>query len=120
MERIDPRTEAAFNYPGFKGHLYRLSEPVLKLDTLIEAFAELLDGQLFHAEVTGFLTQNGSVVGVETSVGQMPGDVIMTGTPPGVGAGMNPPQWLNPGDVVELGIEGLGEARQTVVAWSRD
>ncbi len=49
-----------------------------------------------------------------------PGDVIMTGTPPGVGAGMNPPQWLNPGDVVELGIEGLGEARQTVVAWSRD
>ena len=50
----------------------------------------------------------------------LPGDVIMTGTPPGVGAGMNPPQWLNPGDVVELGIEGLGEARQTVVAWSRD
>ncbi|MBE58320.1 MAG: FAD-dependent oxidoreductase [Gammaproteobacteria bacterium] len=78
IERIDPRTEAAFNYPGFKGHLYRLSEPVLRLDTLVEAFAELLDGQLFHAEVTGFLTQNGSVVGVETSAGQMPGDVIMT------------------------------------------
>ena len=77
-DSINPRTEAAFNYPGFKGHLYRLSEPVLRLDTLIEAFAELLDGQLFHAEVTGFLTQNGSVVGVETSAGQMPGDVIMT------------------------------------------
>ena len=78
MERIDPQTEAAFNYPEFKGHLYRLSEPVLRLDTLIEAFAELLDGQLFHAEVTGFLTRDGSVVGVETSAGEMLGDVIMT------------------------------------------
>ena len=50
----------------------------------------------------------------------LPGDVIMTGTPPGVGAGMKPQKWLNPGDVMEVGIEGLGEQRQTVVAWSRD
>tara|TARA_B100001093_G_scaffold281638_1_gene269070 strand:+ start:1240 stop:2361 length:1122 start_codon:yes stop_codon:yes gene_type:complete len=78
MERIDPRNEAAFNHPEFKGHLYRLSEPVLRLDTLIEAFTELLDGQLFHAEVTGFLTRNGSVIGIKTSAGQMLGDVIMT------------------------------------------
>ena len=41
-----------------------------------------------------------------------PGDVISTGTPPGVGMGMKPPQYLKPGDVVELGIEGLGEQRQ--------
>ncbi len=45
-----------------------------------------------------------------------PGDVIPTGTPPGVAAGMNPPGWLTPGDVVELGIEGLGQQRQTVLA----
>ena len=45
-----------------------------------------------------------------------PGDVIPTGTPPGVAMGMKPPQWLKPGDVVELGIEGLGEQRQTVLA----
>jgi 2-keto-4-pentenoate hydratase/2-oxohepta-3-ene-1,7-dioic acid hydratase in catechol pathway len=45
-----------------------------------------------------------------------PGDVISTGTPPGVGLGMNPQMFLKPGDVVELGIEGLGEQRQTFVA----
>ncbi len=49
----------------------------------------------------------------------LPGDVIMTGTPPGVGAGRKPQKWLNPGDVMELGIEGLGEQRQEVVAWER-
>jgi 2-keto-4-pentenoate hydratase/2-oxohepta-3-ene-1,7-dioic acid hydratase in catechol pathway len=45
-----------------------------------------------------------------------PGDVISTGTPPGVGLGMKPPQYLEVGDVVELGIEGLGTQRQVVVA----
>jgi len=45
-----------------------------------------------------------------------PGDVISTGTPPGVGMGMKPPQYLKPGDVVELGIEGLGDQRQTFQA----
>jgi 5-carboxymethyl-2-hydroxymuconate isomerase len=46
----------------------------------------------------------------------MPGDIIATGTPPGVGAGQKPPKFLNVGDVVTLGIEGLGEQRQQVVA----
>lgn len=45
-----------------------------------------------------------------------PGDVISTGTPPGVGMGMKPPQFLKAGDVVELGIAGLGSQRQAVVA----
>ena len=45
-----------------------------------------------------------------------PGDVISTGTPPGVGLGQKPPRYLKPGDVVELGIEGLGSQRQEVVA----
>ncbi|MEM8852269.1 MAG: fumarylacetoacetate hydrolase family protein [Pseudomonadota bacterium] len=45
-----------------------------------------------------------------------PGDVIPTGTPPGVGLGMKPPTFLKVGDVMTLGIEGLGEQRQTVVA----
>ena len=43
-----------------------------------------------------------------------PGDVISTGTPPGVGMGMNPQQFLKPGDVMEVGIEGLGVQRQKV------
>ena len=45
-----------------------------------------------------------------------PGDIIPTGTPPGVGMGMDPQVWLNTGDVMELEIEGLGRQRQTVVA----
>src|ERR1700752_1290179 len=44
----------------------------------------------------------------------LPGDLISTGTPAGVGLGMNPPVYLNAGDVVELGIAGLGESRQKV------
>lgn len=47
----------------------------------------------------------------------LPGDVISTGTPAGVGLGMNPPQYLQAGDMVELGIEGLGTATQRVVEW---
>lgn len=46
----------------------------------------------------------------------LPGDIITTGTPPGVGMGMKPPQFLNVGDVMALGIEGLGEQKQKVVA----
>ncbi len=45
-----------------------------------------------------------------------PGDVISTGTPPGVGMGQKPPVFLKPGDVVELGIAGLGQQRQDVIA----
>lgn len=44
-----------------------------------------------------------------------PGDVVTTGTPPGVGLGMRPPQYLKPGDIMELSIEGLGHQRQCVV-----
>ena len=48
----------------------------------------------------------------------LPGDVISTGTPSGVGLGMKPPQYLKAGDIVELGIESLGESRQKVVAFA--
>lgn len=49
----------------------------------------------------------------------VPGDLIATGTPEGVAMGMTPPGWLVPGDVVSLGIDGLGEQRQDVVAYSQ-
>lgn len=49
----------------------------------------------------------------------LPGDVISTGTPAGVGLGMNPPFYLKPGDVMELGIDGLGVSKQKVVAYSK-
>jgi 2-keto-4-pentenoate hydratase/2-oxohepta-3-ene-1,7-dioic acid hydratase in catechol pathway len=48
-----------------------------------------------------------------------PGDVITTGTPPGVGLGMKPPQYLQPGDEVRLGIDGLGEQHQKVVPFKK-
>ncbi len=78
-------------------------------------------------KVNGASRQNGStsnlVFGIKTLVSYLsqfmsllPGDVISTGTPAGVGNGMKPPQFLKPGDVVTLGIEGLGEQRQEVVA----
>lgn len=77
--------------------------------------------------VNGQSRQNGStrtmVYGVAHLVSYLshfftlhPGDIISTGTPPGVALGMKPPQYLRPGDVVELGIEGLGQQRQDVVA----
>jgi 2,4-diketo-3-deoxy-L-fuconate hydrolase len=49
----------------------------------------------------------------------LPGDVITTGTPPGVGMGMKPPTYLQRGDVITLGIEALGEQRQLVVPFKR-
>jgi 2,4-diketo-3-deoxy-L-fuconate hydrolase len=47
----------------------------------------------------------------------MPGDVIATGTPPGVGMGFRPPKFLKDGDFMRLGIEGLGEQSQKVNAY---
>lgn len=49
----------------------------------------------------------------------LPGDIISTGTPFGVGFGLRPELYLKPGDVVELGIEGLGTSQQNVVAYSK-
>ena len=77
--------------------------------------------------VNGKTMQNGStktmVYGVKYLVAYLsqfmslhPGDIISTGTPPGVGLGMKPPVFLKAGDVVELGIEGLGTQKQTFVA----
>ncbi|MCC8410213.1 fumarylacetoacetate hydrolase family protein [Mucilaginibacter sp. UR6-1] len=50
----------------------------------------------------------------------LPGDVISTGTPAGVGLGFKPPVYLKPGDVMELGIDGLGSSRQQVVAYEKN
>jgi 2,4-diketo-3-deoxy-L-fuconate hydrolase len=80
-------------------------------------------------EVDGHRYQNGStatmVFGVAHLVSYLsrfmslqPGDIISTGTPPGVGLGQKPPVYLRPGDVIRLGVEGLGEQRQTVVPCS--
>jgi 2-keto-4-pentenoate hydratase/2-oxohepta-3-ene-1,7-dioic acid hydratase in catechol pathway len=80
-------------------------------------------------EVDGHRYQNGStstmVFGVAHLVSYLsrfmslqPGDIISTGTPPGVGLGQKPPVYLRPGNVIRLGVDGLGEQRQTVVPCS--
>ena len=77
------------------------------------------------SEVNGEMRQQGStadmVFGVREIVSHLsqfmtlyPGDIIFTGTPAGVGDGMDPPQYLRPGDVVRIGVEGLGEQRQVI------
>jgi 2,4-didehydro-3-deoxy-L-rhamnonate hydrolase len=48
----------------------------------------------------------------------LPGDIISTGTPAGVGLGMTPPVYLSAGDIVELGIDGLGSSRQKLIPWA--
>ncbi len=79
-----------------------------------------------YLEVNGHRYQDGSTetmhFGVATVVSHLsqfmslqPGDVISTGTPPGVGMGQTPQTYLKPGDTMELGIEGLGEQRQAVI-----
>jgi 2,4-diketo-3-deoxy-L-fuconate hydrolase len=81
-------------------------------------------------EVNGVRRQNGStrtmIFGVATLVSYishfmtlMPGDLIASGTPPGVALGMKPPQYLKAGDRLRMSVEGLGEQTNRLVAWSR-
>ncbi len=92
---------------------------------------EVLDPQALtlFCEVNGVMEQNGSTANMIFSCAQMisyvshfmtllPGDVIATGTPAGVGLGHKPPLFLKPGDVMRLGVAGLGEQRQRVVAYA--
>jgi len=92
---------------------------------------EVPDPQALHMwlEVDGHRYQNGSTRTMVFGVAQLisylsqfmslqPGDIISTGTPPGVGLGQKPPIYLRPGNVMRLGIDGLGQQRQQVVAWT--
>lgn len=92
---------------------------------------EIADPQNLHLwlEVNGQRYQDGStntmVFGVAFLISYLsrfmslqPGDIISTGTPPGVGLGQKPPAYLRPGDVMVLGVDGLGQQRQAVVAFT--
>ena len=89
-----------------------------------------IDNMRLWLTVNGKMMQNGTTANlifkipfVVSYVSQfmtlLPGDVISTGTPAGVGLGMNPQVYLQPGDVVELGADGLGTSRQKVKAYKR-
>ena len=92
---------------------------------------EVYDPQNLHLwlDVDGHRYQDGSTRTMIFGVGYLisylsqfmtllPGDIISTGTPPGVGLGQKPPTYLRAGNIVHLGIDGLGEQQQTVVAWN--
>jgi 2,4-diketo-3-deoxy-L-fuconate hydrolase len=92
---------------------------------------EDVQGLEMWLDVSGERMQTGStktmVFGVKTLISYIsqfmilePGDVITTGTPPGVGAGKKPPRFLKAGDTMALGIDGLGRQAQRVVAWKAD
>jgi len=125
-------SERAFQLEGtgqwVKGKSFDTSAPV---GPWLVTTDEISDPQNLNIwlEVNGERRQSGNTRTMIFGVGHLvsyvshymtllPGDVIATGTPPGVGMGMKPPTYLKPGDVMRLGIEGLGEQRQEVLAYS--
>lgn len=76
--------------------------------------------RLQHSSTSDFIFNVQEVVSyISQFMTLLPGDVISTGTPFGVGLGFNPPRYLSPGDTMELGIEGLGSSKQTCVAYKK-
>ena len=129
---INDVSERAFQLEGtgqwLKGKSFDTSAP---LGPWLVTTNEITDPQNLNIwlEVNGTRYQDGStktmafgVTHLVSYVSQfmtlLPGDVIATGTPPGVGLGQNPPIFLKDGDVMGLGIEGLGEQRQEVRAYT--
>ena len=85
----------------------------------LELWLEVNGERLQHSSTSDFVFNVQEVVSyISQFMTLLPGDVISTGTPFGVGLGFNPPKYLKAGDVMELGIEGLGISKQTCKAYS--
>ena len=86
--------------------------PIAGLDWRIVTSA----GQVLKTPLPGAGKPNPACAGIAPKdMSLLPGDIISTGTPPGVGHGKKPPVYLREGNVVRLGVEGLGEQRQTII-----
>ena len=84
----------------------------------LELWLEVNGERLQHSSTSDFIFNVQEVVSyISQYMTLLPGDIISTGTPFGVGLGFNPPKYLKPGDVMELGIEGLGTSKQVAVAY---
>jgi len=129
---VNDVSERAFQIEGtgqwFKG---KSADTFCPVGPWLVTTDEVTDPQNLHIwlEVNGERQQDGSTQTMEFGVLHLvsyisrhmslqPGDVIATGTPPGVGMGQTPQRYLKAGDEIRLGIEGLGEQRQKVVAYS--
>lgn len=85
----------------------------------LELWLKLNGEMMQHSSTSDFIFNiEESISYISQFMTLLPGDVISTGTPFGVGLGLTPPKYLKPGDVMELGIEGLGVSKQNVVAYS--
>jgi|TARA_B110000114_G_scaffold82215_1_gene87003 2-keto-4-pentenoate hydratase/2-oxohepta-3-ene-1,7-dioic acid hydratase in catechol pathway len=84
----------------------------------LELWLEVNGERLQHSSTSDFIFNIQEVVSyISQYMTLLPGDVISTGTPFGVGLGFNPPKYLKPGDVMRLGIEGLGVSEQKTIAY---
>ena len=85
----------------------------------LELWLELNGKRVQHSSTSDFIFNIAEVVSyISQFMTLLPGDVISTGTPSGVGLGFDPPVYLKPGDHMRLGIEGLGESEQVCKAHS--
>lgn len=86
----------------------------------LELWLEVNGERLQHSSTNDFIFDVQTVVSyISQFMTLLPGDIISTGTPFGVGLGFNPPKYLKPGDVMELGIEGLGTSKQVAKAYTK-
>ena len=86
----------------------------------LELWLDVNGERLQHSSTSDFVFNVQEVVSyISQYMTLLPGDVISTGTPFGVGLGFDPPRYLKPGDRMELGIEGLGKSKQTCIAYKK-
>ena len=86
----------------------------------LELWLKVNGERLQHSSTSDFIFNVYDVVSyISKFMTLLPGDVISTGTPFGVGLGLKPPKYLRPGDTMELGIEGLGTSKQTCIAYKK-
>ena len=84
----------------------------------LDLWLELNGERIQYSNTSDFIFDIPTVVSyISQFMTLLPGDIISTGTPFGVGLGFNPPKYLKAGDVMELGIDGLGVSRQEVIAY---
>lgn len=86
----------------------------------LELWLDVNGERLQHSSTSDFVFNVQEVVSyISQYMTLLPGDIISTGTPFGVGLGFDPPRYLKSGDVMELGIEGLGKSKQTCIAYKK-
>ena len=120
VEAVEVEAIKAHLAPIRVGILIVLAQPSDEIDDVqnLGLWLELNGKRIQDSSTSDMIFRLATIVSyVSQHVLLQPGDVITTGTPPGVGLGMKPERFLKPGDVMELGVQGLGTQKQTVLAF---